>query len=97
MRSSTGTRFSPVTARWPTCSRLATSRRTCVSYGTAIRETQLGFPLLGLVALVVAPARARALIWLGVLVSAAIASVYLLYRPFPEWWYLRFLLPALCR
>ena len=64
-------------------------------YGTAIRETQWGFPLLGLVALVVAPARARGLISLGMLVSAAIATVYLLYRPFPEWWYLRFLLPAL--
>ena len=64
-------------------------------YGTAIRETQWGFPLLGLMAIVVAPARARALISLGMLVSAAIASVYLLYRPFPEWWYLRFLLPAL--
>ena len=29
------------------------------------------------------------------MVSVSTAVVYLLYRPFPEWWYLRFLLPAL--
>lgn len=26
--------------------------------------------------------------------AAALSAVYLLYRPFPEWWYLRFFLPA---
>jgi hypothetical protein len=32
---------------------------------------------------------------LALAISAATITVYLLYRPYPEWWYLRFLLPAL--
>jgi len=64
-------------------------------YGTALRQTELGFPLLGFLALVTAPRRTRSVVRLAVLVSVAIAAVYLLYRSFPEWWYLRFLLPAI--
>jgi hypothetical protein len=33
--------------------------------------------------------------WLAVGVSLSIVGVYLLYQPYQEWWYLRFLLPAL--
>jgi disulfide bond formation protein DsbB len=29
------------------------------------------------------------------LAAAMTTSIYLLYRPYPEWWYLRFLMPAL--
>lgn len=32
--------------------------------------------------------------WALVLTAAGLAVVYLAYRPFPEWWYLRFLLPG---
>lgn len=64
-------------------------------YGRALVETQLGLPLLGVLAIVLTPRGVRAVVWLALAVSASIAAIYLLYQPFPEWWYLRFLLPAL--
>ena len=64
-------------------------------YAAALWETQLAFPLIGVLALVVAPRHTGPAIWLAGLVSASIAVVYLFYRPFPEWWYLRFFLPSL--
>ncbi len=42
---------------------------------------------------VVAPPARRGA-WLVVALAAGLSVVYLVYRPFPEWWYLRFLLPA---
>ena len=63
-------------------------------YGAAVWDTQLAFPLIGVLALMVAPRHARPAIWLAVLVSSSTVIVYLFYRPFPEWWYLRFFLPA---
>jgi hypothetical protein len=33
-------------------------------------------------------------VWLALGTSAAIVAAYLPYHPFPEWWYLRFVLPA---
>ncbi len=36
----------------------------------------------------------RADVWALVGLAAGLSVVYLAYRPFPEWWYLRFLLPA---
>ena len=64
-------------------------------YGVALWETQLAFPLVGIVALIAAPRHARSATWLAVGISISMAIVYLCYRPFPEWWYLRFFLPAL--
>ena len=32
-------------------------------------------------------------VWCLVALSLSLSAVYLAYRPFPEWWYLRFLLP----
>ena len=64
-------------------------------YGSAVMQTELGLPLLGVVALATVARPARPVVWLAVLVAAAIVAVYLVYQPFPEWWYLRFLLPAL--
>jgi hypothetical protein len=64
-------------------------------YGRALFETQLGLPLLGVVAVVLTPRGGRSVVWLTLAMSGSIVAVYLLYRPFPEWWYLRFLLPAL--
>jgi Dolichyl-phosphate-mannose-protein mannosyltransferase len=63
-------------------------------YGRAVFETQLGLPLLGVLA-VLLPKPERATVGLALGISAAMVAVYLLYRPYPEWWYLRFLLPAL--
>jgi hypothetical protein len=65
------------------------------NYGRALIETQLGWPLIGVAALLVAPRERRRHVGLGLALVAAIAAVYLVYRPLPEWWYLRFLLPAL--
>lgn len=64
-------------------------------YGQALWATQFGLPLLGLAALAIAPRGARGQVHLTLAVAAAVAAIYLVYRPFPEWWYLRFLLPIL--
>ena len=65
------------------------------NYGTALLETQLAFPLLGLVAPFFVPANQRRLAVFALSAAAAVIGLYLFYRPLPEWWYLRFLLPAL--
>lgn len=65
------------------------------SYGRALVETQLGIPLLGVLAVAATRGWSRGLVWLTLGIGASVAAVYLLYRPYPEWWYLRFLLPAL--
>jgi hypothetical protein len=65
------------------------------NYGRALLETQLGFPLLGALAIFVVPNDRRRLVWLALALTASIVVVYLFYKPFPEWWYLRFLLPVL--
>jgi hypothetical protein len=65
------------------------------NYGRALYQTQTVFPLLALAAPFVftgAPRRLAA--WL-LATAAAVAGIYLFYRPFPEWWYLRFLMPAI--
>lgn len=65
------------------------------NYGSALLETQLGFPLIGVLAIAVAPAHLRRVVSLALGLTASVAIVYLFYKPFPEWWYLRFLLPVL--
>jgi hypothetical protein len=65
------------------------------NYGSALFETQLGFPLVGVLAIGAVPHDRRRFVWLALALTASIVGVYLLYRPFPEWWYLRFLLPVL--
>lgn len=65
------------------------------NYWTAFYQTQTVFPLLALAAPFVLTGQARrAALWLLAL-AAAVVGTYLLYRPHPEWWYLRFLIPAL--
>jgi hypothetical protein len=60
----------------------------------AIVETQAGLPLLGFAApwMLRGARREAMLAWL---VAAAVIVCYLPYQPFPEWWYVRFLMPAL--
>ena len=65
------------------------------NYGTALLTTQLGFPLLGLVAPFVIRKQVRPIAWLVCGMGAAAAPVYLLYTPYAEWWYVRFFLPVL--
>jgi hypothetical protein len=64
-------------------------------YARALIETQLGLPLLGFLAPVVLPKETRPVAWLTIGISLSVIAVYLLYQPYQEWWYLRFLLPAL--
>jgi hypothetical protein len=65
------------------------------NYGRSLVLTQLGFPLIGLAAIIVARGSQRSIVGLSSAMALAIIGVYLLYRPLPEWWYLRFFLPAL--
>ncbi|HXG89720.1 MAG TPA: glycosyltransferase family 39 protein [Vicinamibacterales bacterium] len=65
------------------------------AYATALWKTQLAFPALAIAAPFVVARRYRAVAWVGLAIAATVIAVYLLYRSFPEWWYLRFLLPAL--
>jgi hypothetical protein len=64
------------------------------NYGSALLETQLGFPLVAVAAPFTLP-KSRPVVWLIVAIAAAVACTYLLYIPYPEWWYLRFFLPVL--
>ncbi len=62
-------------------------------YARALIDTQTIFPLLGLVAPFVLVER-RPETWGLLCAAAAVLVSYAFYRPYPEWWYLRFLLPA---
>jgi hypothetical protein len=64
-------------------------------YGAALVATQRGIPLVGLVAPFLLPRPLRSVAWLAIATSVATIGVYLLYQTYDEWWYLRFLLPAL--
>jgi hypothetical protein len=66
-----------------------------LAHGGALFETQGGWPLLGLLAPLTLPAGTRRSAWLVAAVAVALVAAYLPYRPYPEWWYLRFLLPAI--
>lgn len=65
------------------------------NYTKAFYQTQTVFPLLALGApFVLAGEARRVALWL--LAAAGVVEViYLLYLPFPEWWYLRFLIPVI--
>ena len=65
------------------------------NYGQALVQTQLAFPLLGFAAAFTMGPERRRVAFVASAIALAIIAVYLLYRPLPEWWYLRFLLPAL--
>lgn len=65
------------------------------SYTRAIFQTQNIVPIVGLLAPFVFRGAKRdgALVLLGFV--AVVFAIYLMYSPFPEWWYLRFLIPAI--
>ena len=64
-------------------------------YGRALFETQTPFLALALAAPFVVRREVRGVVWLGVAMAATTVAIYVLYRPFEEWWYVRFLLPAI--
>lgn len=63
-------------------------------YSRSALETLTPFPLLALAAPFAVPRERRSIAWLLLGIASATVAVYLVYRPYPEWWYLRFLLPA---
>jgi len=63
-------------------------------YSRAWYETQTAFALLAVAAPFVLVPAARPAAWTVLATAGAVLTGYLLYRPYPEWWYLRFLMPA---
>jgi hypothetical protein len=65
------------------------------NYSRALFETQHIVPLFGLLAPLVFSGMKRVLSTLLLGFVVIVVVIYLLYEPFPEWWYLRFLIPAI--
>ena len=65
------------------------------NFGRAFLDTQYLVPLLGLAAPVIFAGEHRRIAIVLVLGAVVVALIYFLYQPYPEWWYLRFLIPAL--
>lgn len=65
------------------------------NFGRALLQTQYLVPLLGVIAPVVLAGDKRNLAMVLLLTAAVVVAIYLFYQPYPEWWYLRFLIPAL--
>lgn len=63
-------------------------------YGRTWIATSTPAVLLALAAPFLVAPHARRGAWIVAALAAGLSVVYLAYRPFPEWWYLRFLLPA---
>lgn len=65
------------------------------NYSRALFDTQHIVPLIGVVAPLVFDGVKRVIASLLLAFAAIVFAIYLLYEPFPEWWYLRFLIPAI--
>ncbi|MEZ5292647.1 MAG: hypothetical protein R2745_16315 [Vicinamibacterales bacterium] len=63
-------------------------------YGRTWLATSTPLVLLAAAAPWALSGRRRQDAWMLIALASALAAVYLAYRPFPEWWYLRFFLPA---
>jgi hypothetical protein len=70
-------------------------RANLSNYSRALFQTQHVMPLVALLApwVFVGVKRQGALLLLAFV--AVVLAIYSLYSPFPEWWYLRFLIPAI--
>jgi hypothetical protein len=64
-------------------------------YGRTLIETHFAWPLAGLFAPIGVTVSQRPSTWLVLISALAVVACYLPYASFPEWWYLRFLLPAI--
>jgi hypothetical protein len=71
---------------------LAHMSTNVAQYGRALVETQTPFIFLGVLTPFLSSGARRSRCWLAIGVMCVITAVYLLYKPYPEWWYLRFLL-----
>jgi 4-amino-4-deoxy-L-arabinose transferase-like glycosyltransferase len=65
------------------------------NYSQALFATQSVAPAVGLLAPFVLPSAHRRVSIVLLAAAAITTGIYLLYTTFPEWWYLRFLMPAL--
>jgi hypothetical protein len=65
------------------------------NYSRAFWQTQYFVPAIGLLAPIVFDGIRRKGSLLLLAFAAIVIGIYLLYAPFPEWWYLRFLIPAI--
>lgn len=70
-------------------------RTNLANYSRALFDTQHIVPLVGVLAPLVFDGRKRVTAALLLAFAAVVVAIYLLYEPFPEWWYLRFLIPAI--
>ena len=64
-------------------------------FGRALLQTQYLVPLLGVIAPVVFGGDQRRLSVVLLIAAVLVCGIYLLYQPYPDWSYLRFLIPAL--
>jgi hypothetical protein len=65
------------------------------NYGRALFQTQNIVPAIGLAAPALFEGAKRRLAVVLLVFAIGVTGIYLLYSPFPEWWYLRFLIPAI--
>ena len=65
------------------------------NYGRAFYQTQTVFPLVALAAPFVFVGEARRVAFWLLAFAGIVIGIYLPYRSYPEWWYLRFLIPAI--
>jgi hypothetical protein len=65
------------------------------NFGRALLQTQYLVPVLGILAPVIFTGDRRRLSVVLLLAAVLVLAIYLVYQPYPEWWYLRFLMPAL--
>jgi hypothetical protein len=65
------------------------------NYGRALFQTQNIVPAIGLAAPALFDGAKQRLSIVLLVFAAGVIGIYLLYTPFPEWWYLRFLIPAI--
>jgi hypothetical protein len=65
------------------------------NFGRALFQTQNVVPAVGLLAPAVFKDERRQLSIVLLAAALVVTAIYALYQPYPEWWYLRFLIPAL--
>jgi hypothetical protein len=65
------------------------------NYSRSIWQTQHLLPVAAVAAPFVFDGLRRKAAWVLLTFGAVVIGIYLLYSPFPEWWYLRFLIPAM--
>ena len=65
------------------------------NFADAMFQTQNIVPALALAAPILFKDEQRRLSIVLLAAALAVIAIYLLYQPYPEWWYLRFLIPAL--